>query len=99
MRQTTQDKYRGIRWNLFTDLDDLDFADDLALLSHTHSHIQEKTNRLHIYAKQVGLNINEKKTEVMTLNIQDPAPVKLEEDPLPYTDQFTYHVITVRHDA
>ena len=35
----------------------------------------------------------------MTLNIQDPAPVKLEEDPLPYTDQFTYHVITVRHDA
>ena len=66
MRQTTQDKKRGIRWNLFTNLDDLDFADDLALLSHTHSHIQEKTNRLHIYAKQVGLKINTKKTEVMT---------------------------------
>ena len=58
MRQTTQDKNRGIRWNLFTNLDDLDFADDLALLSHTHSHIQEKTNRLHTYAKQVGLKIN-----------------------------------------
>ena len=60
MRQTTQDKKRGIRWNLFTNLDDLDFADDLALLSHTHSHIQEKTNRLHIYAKQVGLKINQR---------------------------------------
>ena len=29
----------GIRWNLFTKLDDFDFADDLALLSLTHSHI------------------------------------------------------------
>ena len=47
-RQTTQDKNRGIRWNVFTNLHDLDFADDLALLSHTNSHIQEKTNRLHI---------------------------------------------------
>ena len=57
MRQTTQDKNIGIRWNLFTNPDYLDIADDLALLSHTHSrpHIQEKTNRLHTYAKQVGL--------------------------------------------
>ena len=37
MRQTTQDKNRGIRWNLFTNLDDLDFADDSVLLSHTHT--------------------------------------------------------------
>ena len=99
MRQTTQDKNRGIRWNLFTILEDLDFADDLALLSHTYSHIQEKTNRLHIYAKQVGLKINKRKTEVMTLNVQNPAPVKVEEDPLPYTDQLTYLGSTVRHDG
>ena len=91
MRQRTQDNNRGIRWNLFTNLDDLDFADDLALLSHTHFHIQEKTNRLHIYANlHIGLKINKRKTEVMTLNVQNPAPVKVEKDPLPYTDQFTY---------
>ena len=34
----------------------------------------------------------------MTLNVQDPAPVKDEEDPLPYTDQFTYLGSTVRQD-
>ena len=90
MRQTTQNKNKRISWNLFTNLDDLDFADDLALLSHTHSHIQEKTNRLHIYAKQVGLKTNKRKTEVMNLNVQNPAPVKVEEDPLPYTDKFSY---------
>ena len=99
MRQTTQEKNRGIRWNVFTNLDDLDFADDIALISHAHSHIQEKTNRLHIYAKQVGLRINRWKTEVMTLNVQDPAPVKVEKDPLAYTDQFTYLRSTVRHDG
>ena len=35
----------------------------------------------------------------MTLNVQNPAPVKVEEDPLPYTDQFTYLGSTVRHDG
>ena len=38
MRQTTQDKIRGIRWNLFTNLDDIDFANDLALALLTHTH-------------------------------------------------------------
>ena len=33
----------------------------------------------------------------MTLNIQDPAPVKAKDDPLPYTEQFTYLASTVRH--
>ena len=34
----------------------------------------------------------------MTLNVQDPAPVlKVEKDPLPYTDQFTYLGSTVRN--
>ncbi|RUS68725.1 hypothetical protein EGW08_023513 [Elysia chlorotica] len=42
MRRTTEDKPRGIRWNLFSTLEDLDFADDLALISHTHNHMQEK---------------------------------------------------------
>ena len=33
----------------------------------------------------------------MTLNVQDPAPVKVEGDPLPCRDQFTYLGSTVRH--
>jgi hypothetical protein len=43
MRKTTEDAPRGIRWNISSTLEDLDFADDLALLSHTHHHLQEKT--------------------------------------------------------
>ena len=41
MQRTTEDRNRGIRWIPFSYLEDLDYADDLALLSQTHSHIQE----------------------------------------------------------
>ena len=68
--RTTEDQPRGIRWTLFTTLEDLDFADDLALVSHTHLHIQEKTTRVNRFVQQIGLNIGLKKTEVMTLNTQ-----------------------------
>ncbi|GFS18255.1 endonuclease-reverse transcriptase [Elysia marginata] len=89
-RQTTEDQNRGIRWDLFTNLEDLDFADDLALLSHTHHHIQEKTSRLNTYAKQIGLKISKKKTEVMILNVLNPQPVQIDETILPFTEKFTY---------
>ena len=40
MRKATEDEKRGIRWKINTILEDLDFADDIALLSHTFQHIQ-----------------------------------------------------------
>ena len=69
MRHKTEDQSRGIRWTLFSTLEDLDFADDLALVPHTHQHMQQKTTRLSTYAQQVGLKISQKKTEVMLLNV------------------------------
>ena len=47
-KQTAQDKNRGIRWNQFTNLDKLDFADDLALLSHTLPHPRESQQTTHL---------------------------------------------------
>jgi len=90
MRKTTEDTPRGIRWSLFSTLDDLDFADDLALLSHTHQHIQEKTSRLQTFGQQVGLRISTKKTETMSLIVNTPAPVKVNGTDLRQTDKFTY---------
>jgi len=45
MRRTTEDRSRGIRWTLFPTMEDLDFADDLVLVSHTQENVQEKTTR------------------------------------------------------
>ena len=77
MRRTTEDQRRDIRWTLFSTLEDLDFADDLALVSLAHQHTQEKTSRLSTFARQVGLKINQKKTEVMMLNVHNSSPVKV----------------------
>ena len=55
MRHTTEDQPRGIRWTLFDTLEDLDFTDNLALLSHTYQHMQEKTCHLSKFGQQVGL--------------------------------------------
>ena len=90
MRRITEDQIRSIRWTPFSYLEDLDYADDLALLSRTHKRIQEKTQRLNTFAKQVGLNINSKKTEIMTLNTTNTRPVQSDNKELPYTDRFTY---------
>ena len=46
MKTTTTGRNNGIHWTLRTQLDDLDFADDLAFLSHNHSQMQDKTTLL-----------------------------------------------------
>ena len=43
MKRSTEHHRTGIQWNLFSQLEDLDFVDDLALLSETHKHMQQKT--------------------------------------------------------
>ena len=48
----------GIQWTLWTQLEDLDFADDIALLSHTQQQMQAKKDRMAEVAGSVGLRIN-----------------------------------------
>ena len=51
MRRTVGKGENGIRWRLTTKLDDLDFADDVALLSSSRNQMQEKTSRMDMEAK------------------------------------------------
>ncbi|VDP58645.1 unnamed protein product [Schistosoma curassoni] len=44
MKTSTSEGKHGIQWTSRMQLDDLDFADDLALLSQTQQQMQEKTN-------------------------------------------------------
>ena len=54
-------------------LDDLDFADDLAHLSHNHSQMQHKTTLLETTSAGTGLKINRKKTELMKMKNKLPT--------------------------
>ena len=70
MKRSTEHHRTGIQWNLFSQLEDLDFADDLALLSESHKHKQQKTERLQEISSQLGLKNIVGKTKVMKINIR-----------------------------
>ncbi|CAH8556451.1 unnamed protein product, partial [Schistosoma margrebowiei] len=60
-------KYK-IQWTDRMQLDDLDFADDLALLSHTQPQMQEKTNNIAVASAAVGFNIHKRKSKIIRYN-------------------------------
>ncbi|XP_062614917.1 uncharacterized protein LOC134276661 [Saccostrea cucullata] len=71
-------------------LDDLDFADDLALLSHNQSQMQDKTTRLATTSTGTGLKINSKKTELMKINTTVQTPVTVGGEPIKEVESFIY---------
>jgi len=53
--QSMDGKGTGIHWISGRSLEDLEYADDLALMSHSFNHIQEKTRYLEEVAATVDL--------------------------------------------
>ena len=90
MRKTTSDRSRGITWGMFSKLEDLDFADDIALLSPKQEHMQEKTTRLCDFASQTGLQINARKTKEMRLNTTSNDRLVADCIHIEQVDNFTY---------
>ena len=90
MKTTTTGSNDGIQWTLWAQLDDLDFADDLALLSHNHSQMQDKTTRLETVSVGTGLKISRKKTEMMKINSTANTPVTVRGEPIREVDSFFY---------
>jgi len=68
MRNALQEGNTGIRWKFNTKLEDLEFADDIALLSSTRQHIQTKTDNLAHEAGRVGLKVNVDKCKLLRMN-------------------------------
>ena len=90
MKNTVKDRKRGIQWGVRGQLEDLDFADDLAIMSHSHKQLQDKTNRLILFAKQVGLIINASKTEEMNIIEEPQIPININGENLKQVKKFTY---------
>ena len=90
MKQATSDKKTGIQWTFTKQLEDLDFADDISLLSHRHQDAQEKLSRLAEEAEKTGLNINIKKTVVIRINNKKEDPITLHDEDLNEVEKFVY---------
>ena len=72
-------------------LSDLDFADDIALLSNQIREAQELLDRVETECKKVGLHLNAKKTEYMAYNIIYHEPLKTDSGAaLKKVDDFKY---------
>ena len=90
MRSVTEGQRRGLQWTLTTTLEDLDYADDLGLMSHRLEDIQQKTERLNETAITIGLKVNKRKTQVLRKNVTTITPVTLEGTPLEDVEEFVY---------
>jgi len=60
-------KKRGLTWILQESLEDMEYADDVCLVSHKYEHIYRKLDDLWKESKKAGLEINCSKTEEIGL--------------------------------
>ena len=90
MKETTTGKRTGVQWTPWRQLEDLDFADDIVLLSHTCDQMQLKTTELENTAKSIGLRIHPGKSKVMKVKTNSTANITVEYKSLDEVDTFTY---------
>jgi hypothetical protein len=90
MRSSTDNRRNGLQRTPWSQLDDLDFADDLALLSHTQAQMQEKITTAAETSAQIGLNINITKTKILRANTTSHAPLNIEGQEIEEMGHFTY---------
>ncbi|VDO58839.1 unnamed protein product [Schistosoma margrebowiei] len=90
MKTSTSEGKQGIQWTSRMQLDDPDFADDLALLSQTQQQMQEKTTDVAADSAAVGLNIHKGKSKVLRYNTACNNPITLDGEDLDDAESLTY---------
>ena len=90
MRRTTEANRDGIQWTVTTRLEDLDFADDIALLSHNHQGMQTKATRLAKISAKAGLRISKSKTKVIRVKTRNVNNIKLDGEAIDEVEDFIY---------
>ncbi|VDP62130.1 unnamed protein product [Schistosoma curassoni] len=90
MKASTSEGKRGIQWTSRMQLDDLDFADDLTLLSQTQQQMQEKTTSVAAASEAVGLNVHKGKSKIFLYNTACTNPITLDGEDLEDVKTFTY---------
>ena len=99
MKSTTETHQRGIQWTFQKHLEDLDFADDIALLSHRSIDLEAKTSALDQQGNKIGLRINQGKTKTMRMNVTNPSKFKINEEELEDVTSFTYLGSIISNDG
>ena len=90
MKTATESSRMGIQWFFLFQLYDIDFAADIALLSHNHNLVQEKDHSLATTAGMTGLTIEKSNIKTMHINSANERPIKLDNEDIENVVSFTY---------
>ena len=73
-----------------TQLEDIDFADDICLTASTRTHLKNKTLIFYTTVRKVGIKIRIKKTKLMII-CESPNPtIKIDGQEIETVDRFTF---------
>ncbi|VDO60334.1 unnamed protein product [Schistosoma curassoni] len=90
MKTSTSEGKHGIQWTAQNQLDGLDFANDVSLVSHTHEQMQIKTASVAAASASVGFSIHKGKTKVLKFKTEKSNPITLDGETLEDVGSFTY---------
>jgi hypothetical protein len=99
LRASLDGKARGIRWKLTETLEDLHYADDICLFSHSQAHMQSKLNNLRSESKKAGLEFNFSKTEELRVITKSQRSIMLANKAIRRVHDFTYLGSNVSEDG
>ena len=85
-----------MRWNFTTKLEDLDFVDDIALLSSRFQDLQRKATSVNEQSERVDL----KKSKIMRPNTNNREKIEVNGEELEEMNAFTYlSGVVTTHDG
>jgi hypothetical protein len=91
METVEKESPRGIQWGINKKLIDINYVDDIRILTHSSEDLQEKLSILNREVKKRGLKISTKKTEVMKVyNNRHNSQYKIRNNVLKQTIKFCY---------
>ena len=99
MRKTIGGTRGGIQRTFTTCLKDLDFADDIVLISSTREHMQDKTTNLNETPKTTRLTINKEKTKLLRIINKNKELLVLNGEPTEDVDEFRYLQSVISKDG
>ena len=90
MRTSTEGNKNSIQWKLDSQLYDLDFADDLALISHSHTQVLDESVCMDSTSASIGLHINNGKSKITQMHYASNSPATVAGQPLQQISSFTH---------
>ena len=90
MKKVVNETRVGIVWKENGKISDLDYADDIVLFGESPRELQRIIDCLVREGRRVGLVINQEKTEIINININDPYDCTIENTQIKQVDKFKY---------